>query len=75
MARNELEQAGGPVGADAKAADATEDIEGHSLGLLLGLGAIDQARSADQRARDRKHADEDLRLAREARKARESKKA
>jgi hypothetical protein len=68
------ETTAGPVGADAKAADVTVDTEGHSLGLLLGLGALDQARTSDQRARDRKNADEDLRLAREARAARVPKK-
>jgi hypothetical protein len=75
VAKDELETTDQPLDKDAKIAEPVEDTEGHSLGLLLGLGALDQARGADQRARDRKNADEDLRLAREARTAREPKKA
>lgn len=74
MAKDELQQGDGPLGNDAKIVDPADDTEGHSLGLLLGLGALDQARSSDQRARDRKNADEDMRLVREGRKAQDPKK-
>lgn len=50
--------------AAAAAADASSpadpDTEGHSMGLLLGFNALSSAGHADQRARSKKPANEEL---------------
>jgi hypothetical protein len=45
---------------DVPPASEADDAEGHSLGLLLGMNALSQARDADARSRSKKVPEEDL---------------
>jgi hypothetical protein len=45
---------------DAPPAAEADDTEGNSLGLLLGMNALNQARDADTRSRSKKVPEEDL---------------
>lgn len=45
---------------DVPPAPEADDTEGHSLGLLLGMNALNQARDADARSRSKKMAQDDL---------------
>ncbi|MDP9483209.1 MAG: hypothetical protein M3P84_08315 [Chloroflexota bacterium] len=45
---------------DVPPAPEAEDTEGHSLGLLLGMNAMNRARSADAQSRSKKVPEEEL---------------
>ena len=55
MAKDERTQPiAGTDAPDAPPADDAEDTEGHSMGILLGMNAMSQARDSDARSRTRK---------------------
>ncbi|MEA2536896.1 MAG: hypothetical protein QOF11_1130 [Chloroflexota bacterium] len=62
MTRNDTKAVAGADAqdiSDVPPADA-DDTEGHSLGLLMGLNALGEARNADARSRTRKVPEEEL---------------
>jgi hypothetical protein len=61
MAKDERTQPiAGTDAPDAPRADDAEDTEGHSMGLLLGMNAVSQARDSDARSRSRNVPEEEL---------------